>query len=87
MTAFWPVAGNEALPGYPFIPSAPEVSSHIPAMPETGTPHNREVRIGVDRRRRAARDHQGVWAAKKGDPVRTGGNQSRERAWTCCLTF
>lgn len=32
MTAFWPVAGNDALPSYPFIPSAPEISSHVPLM-------------------------------------------------------
>ncbi|MDE2449214.1 MAG: carboxylesterase/lipase family protein [Gammaproteobacteria bacterium] len=32
MTAFWPVAGNDALPGYPFIPSAPEISAHVPLI-------------------------------------------------------
>ncbi|MDE2262702.1 MAG: carboxylesterase family protein, partial [Gammaproteobacteria bacterium] len=32
MTAFWPVAGNDVLPGCPFIPSAPEISAHVPLM-------------------------------------------------------
>ncbi len=32
MTAFWPVAGNEVLPSYPFVPSAPEMSANIPLM-------------------------------------------------------
>lgn len=32
ITAFWPVAGNEVLPSYPFVPSAPGLSANIPLM-------------------------------------------------------
>lgn len=32
MLAFWPVAGNEVLPGYPFVPAAPAFSAEIPLL-------------------------------------------------------
>ncbi len=32
MLAFWPVAGNDVLPGYPFVPSAPAFSAEIPLI-------------------------------------------------------